>query len=327
MRRHWVPLFITTLLPAGVARTQQPYVPPDQPGIPAKWRNSIPPRPWSMPLYKGPIPNSKGAPNEESEGSLFGRFPAVEKISRPTMTAYLAPRDRSVGSSVIIFPGGGYVGEVFSIDCDSVAELLQNRGVAAFVVKYRLPSDVTMDEKSIGPLQDAQEAIKLVREHASAWGLNPARLGVMGLSAGGHLASTAGTHFLKAYIPNAAGANLRPDFMILVYPVISMLDEITDKGTRTALLGPNPPESLIKLFSNELQVTEATPPAMLVHAEGDTVVDAENSIRFFEALRRHHIPAELLILPKSDHGFFSMPRDEWLQPIFNWMIRNGWMKP
>ncbi len=139
-----------------------------------------------------------------------------------------------------------------------------------------------MEKKSIGPLQDAQRAIRLVREHAKDWGLNPARVGVIGFSAGGHLASTLGTRFDKAYIDNPDKVNLRPDFMILMYPVISMDVTITHMGSRNALLGPAPSDDEVSFFSNELQVTKDTPPTLLIQAADDHVVDVDNSIRFLK---------------------------------------------
>jgi len=217
--------------------------------------------------------------------------------------------------------------EGLSIESTTIAELLQDRGVAAFVVKYRLPSDVTMVDKSIGPLQDAQQSIRLLREHASEWNINPSKVGVMGFSAGGHLASTVGTHFSKAYVPNDDNVNLRPDFMVLVYPVISMMNGLTHKGSREALLGTNPTDKLVRLFSNEQQVNDETPPTLLLHAADDRIVDVDNSIDFFEALRHHKVPVEMIVFPKGDHGFFLITRDEWIQPMFLWMTRNAWMKP
>ena len=279
-----------------------------------------------MPLYDGTIPNATAAPDEEKQGSALG-WPMFEKVSRPTITAYLPATDKSSGSAVVVFPGGGYMMEGLAIESSIIAQLLQDHGVAVFVVKYRLPSDVTMVDKSIGPLQDAQQAIRLVRQHASEWNINPGKVGVMGFSAGGHLASTVGTHFSKAYIPNDDHVNLRPDFMVLVYPVITMTSGLTHKGSHDALLGTNPPDELVRLFSNEQQVTDETPPTILLHAADDTTVDVDNSVEFFEALRHHKVPAELIILPKGGHGFFPIARDEWIQPMFAWMMKNAWMKP
>lgn len=279
-----------------------------------------------MPLYEGTIPNATGAPDQEEHGTFLG-WAFTRKVSRPTITAFLPATDKSIGSSVIIFPGGGYVGEGLAIESTAIAELLQNRGVAAFVVKYRLPSDVTMVDKSIGPLQDAQQSVRLVREHALEWNLNPHKVGVMGFSAGGHLASSVGTHFSKAYIPNDDNVNLRPDFMVLVYPVITMTNGLAEKGSRAALLGPNASDALVRLFSNEQQVTDETPPTLLLHAADDRIVDVDNSVVFFEALRHHKVPVEMMIFPKGDHGFFLITRDEWIQPMFRWMTHNAWMMP
>jgi acetyl esterase/lipase len=326
MRLLLAALLALTFSSTGLLRAQQVYLPPPLDKIPPGRRDSIPRPPWTMPLYEGAIPNSKGAPDEERQGT-FLVWPVVEKVSRPTMTAYLPAADKSMGSAVIIFPGGGYVGEALAIECNTVAEALQNRGVAAFVVKYRLPSPVTMVDQAIGPLQDAQQAIRLVREHASDWSIDPVKVGVMGFSAGGHLAASAGTHYSRAYAPNDNNVNLRPDFMILVYPLISMMSGLGDPGSRTALLGAHPSDERVRLFSNELQVTDTTPPTMLLHAADDRTVDVDNSVQFFEALRHHRVPVEMIIFPQGGHGMFPLPRDEWLQPTFEWMIRNGWMKP
>src|SRR5579872_3478360 len=155
-----VALLLSFLSLAGqAAPAQDAFHPPPQPNIPAAWQNAIPKLPWTMPLYEGAIPNAKDTPNEEEQGQMFG-WPFTRKVSRPTLTAYLPAQDKSVGSAVIIFPGGGYVGEGLPIESSVIAGLFQERGVAAFIVKYRLPSDVTMYDKSIGPLQDAQQAIR-----------------------------------------------------------------------------------------------------------------------------------------------------------------------
>jgi acetyl esterase/lipase len=190
-----------------------------------------------------------------------------------------------------------------------------------------LPSDSTMIDKTIGPLQDAQQAIKTVRMHATEWKLDTAKIGIMGFSAGGHLASTAGTHFDKSYIPNEEKISLRPNFMILIYPVISMTDELTHKGSRENLLGKNPTSEQITLFSNELHVNANTPPTWLTHTGDDKVVTVENSIRFYEELIRNKVPAEMHLYPKGNHGFvLSLPTDEWMQPLFSWMKKSGLVK-
>jgi acetyl esterase/lipase len=173
-------------------------------------------------------------------------------------------------------------------------------------------------------LQDAQQAIKTVRQHGPEWKLDQSKIGIMGFSAGGHLASTAGTHFSKAHIPNDEHISLRPDFMILIYPVISMKDGLTHGGSRTNLLGKSPSEEQITLFSNELQVNATTPPTWITHTGDDTVVPVENSIRFYQELTRNKVPAEMHLYPAGNHGFvLKLPTDEWMQPLFEWMQKSG----
>ena len=183
-----------------------------------------------------------------------------------------------------------------------------------------------MIDKTIGPLQDAQQAIKTVRQHASEWNLDAEKIGIMGFSAGGHLASTAGTHFNKSYIPNVENISLKPNFMMLVYPVISMKDEITHLGSRQNLLGKNPSTEQVMLFSNELHVSPNTPPTWITHAGDDNVVTVENSIRFYQNLIGNKVPAEMHLYPKGNHGFvLSLPTDEWMQPLFDWMGKSGFV--
>ena len=207
-----------------------------------------------------------------------------------------------------------------------VAKAFNKIGVAAFVLKYRLPSDETMQDKSIGPLQDAQQAIKTVRQRAEEWKINPDKIGIIGFSAGGHLAASAGTHFNKAFIENNENTSLRPDFMLLVYPVISMTDELGHAGSRERLLGKNPSQDQIDFFSNELQVTPETPPAFLLHAGDDQTVKVENSIRFYEALHKDSIAAGLHIYPTGGHGFpRSSAKDNWMDQCIYWLKSNGWI--
>jgi acetyl esterase/lipase len=206
------------------------------------------------------------------------------------------------------------------------AKEFAKNGIAAFVLKYRLPDDSTMVDKKIGPLQDAQQAIKIVRENAAKWGIDINKVGIMGFSAGGHLASTEATHFKKAVIENNNNTNLRPDFQILVYPVISMQNGLTHVDSRKKLLGDNPSKEIIDEFSNELQVDEDTPPAYITQAEDDKVVDVDNSIVYFESLRHNNVPAEMHIYPKGNHGFvLRQPTDEWMKPIFKWMKNSKWI--
>jgi acetyl esterase/lipase len=218
----------------------------------------------------------------------------------PTLTPFLAPKEKATGAAVVICPGGGY-GHLADHEGRPVAEWLNTIGVTAFVLKYRL-----------GPryhhpvmLQDAARAVRLVRARAAEWGLDPARVGILGFSAGGHLASTAGTHF-DAGKSDAADpverVSSRPDVMILVYPVITMRER-THAGSKKNLLGDNPTPELVALLSNEEQVTKETPPAFLVHTMTDATVPVENTLMFVAALRRAGVPFELHLYERGPHGF------------------------
>jgi acetyl esterase/lipase len=290
------------------------------------------PAPWftrtlpAMPLYDGAIPNSKPTADDEKHTRSPGMGEFITDVSRPTYTAYLPAPGRANGTAVVIFPGGGYQGVARELEGLPAAIALQDRGIAAILVKYRLPSDATMPDKTIGPLQDAQQALIQVRRHAGEWGIDPGKVGVMGFSAGGHLASTVGTHFDKVLVDNPGGLSVRPDFMVLIYPVITMADAKTHWGSREALLGMQPTEAQIRRFSNELQVTARTPPAILVAAGDDTVVDVDNSISFYEALRHDGVPAELVLLPAGEHGFFRITHERWMAPVWTWLISSGWAK-
>jgi acetyl esterase/lipase len=175
-----------------------------------------------------------------------------------------------------------------------------------------------MVDKKIGPLQDVQQAIKVVRENAAKWGVNPEKVGIMGFSAGGHLASTGATHYKKAYIENSNNTNLRPDFQILVYPVISMQENLTHRDSRTQLLGTSPSKQDVDAFSNELQIDKDTPPAYLTHAADDKTVDVDNAIFYFESLRKNNVPVEMHIYPKGGHGFIFRQKD-WMEPLLRWL--------
>lgn len=274
-----------------------------------------------IPLYAGAVPNSNVSDVQES-GASSG---VLKGITKPTLEYFKAADGKTSGAAVIIIPGGGYGVVVYQGEGINIAKAMAEKGVAAFVLKYRLPSDAIMPDKKIGPLQDAQQAIKLVRENADKWGIDKSKIGIMGFSAGGHLASTAATHFGKAYVDNADNTSLRPDFQILVYPVISMQDSLAHGGSRNNLLGKNPSTDDKRLFSNELQVTADTPPTYLTHAADDKVVDVDNSIVYFEKLRHQKVPVEMHIYPKGDHGFvFRHPG--WMDPLFAWMQLNQWIK-
>jgi acetyl esterase/lipase len=274
-------------------------------------------------LYPGAIPNSKESRIKETWRENSGLF---DGVTTPTLEIYLPEKEKSTGAAVIICPGGGYGVVVYRAEGIKTAKEFAKNGVAAFVLKYRLPNDSTMIDKKIGPLQDVQQAIKIVRESASKLKIDINKVGIMGFSAGGHLASTGATHFKNSYIENNNNTNLRPDFQILIYPVISMQDSLTHLDSRTNLLGKNPSKEIIDQFSNELQVDENTPPAYITHAGDDKVVDVDNSIGFYEKLRHHNVPVELHVYPKGNHGFvLFQPTEDWMTPIFRWMKNSKWI--
>ncbi|WP_339710633.1 alpha/beta hydrolase [uncultured Kriegella sp.] len=274
-------------------------------------------------LYTTSIPNSKPSSLKEKPTLKNGRVTWIENVSKPTLTIFLPNAEAATGAAVIICPGGGYSGESYELEGIVIAEAFVRKGVAAFILKYRLPNDLIMNDKTIGPLQDAQQAIKTVRERAKEWQLDADKIGIIGFSAGGHLASTAGTHFEKSYISNDENTSLKPNFMILVYPVISMTDALTHNGSREKLLGKSAVEEQIKLFSNELHVKPNTPPTWLTHTGDDNVVSVENSIRFYQELVRNNVSAEMHLYPKGNHGFvLSLPTDQWMRPLFDWMNKS-----
>lgn len=271
-------------------------------------------------LYNGTIPNSTNATNEEYTRISNDGERVIYKVSVPTLTLFLPPANKSNGTAVIVCPGGGYRVEVSKREGSDIARKFNELGIAAFVLKYRLPADRTMQDKSIGPLQDAQRAIQMIRENAAEWKINADKIGIMGFSAGGHLAATAGTRFREVFIDNPSGTSLRPDFMLLIYPVISLADSVGHSGTRRNLLGDNPSPVKVRAFSNELQVSQFTPPAFLTHAADDSVVPVENSLLFFSALRKNRVPSGLFIYPKGEHGYLSAPPfDEWFERCIYWM--------
>ena len=277
-----------------------------------------------IPLYPDAVPNSLSHQMKEIIMELEDEFFGYRKVSEPSLEIYLPGKEIATGTAVIICPGGGYSMLSYRLEGIKIAEAFVRQGIAAFILKYRLPSDSIMKDKSLGPLQDAQQAIKSIRLNAGKWNLNPNKIGIMGFSAGGHLASTAGTHFDKSYISNDENINLRPDFMILVYPVISMKDEITHLGSRTNLLGENPNEDLITLFSNDCQISKNTPPTWLAHTGDDTIVPVENSIRFYQELIKNKVPSEMHLYPYGNHGFvLKLPTEEWMRPLFAWMKAVG----
>lgn len=224
---------------------------------------------------------------------------------KPSLTIYLPEKEKATGAAVVIFPGGGYGHLAMDHEGHQIAQWLNSIGVAGFIVKYRHRNSGA-GYGHPAPIQDAQRAIRMVRSRAKEWGVDPGRIGIIGFSAGGHLASSAGTHFNTRYsepVDEIDSSSCRPDFMILMYPVISFTEWYAHKGSMANLLGRNPDKDLMESFSNEKQVTSETPPTFLVHADDDKVVPAENSVAFYLALRKAGVPAEMHIYEKGGHGF------------------------
>jgi len=220
---------------------------------------------------------------------------------RPTLSLYRVPRTSAKQTVVVVCPGGGYGNLAVDHEGKQIAEWLNQLNITAAVLRYRHAPRYHHP----APMEDVQRALRLVRSPETPLNLQADHVGIIGFSAGGHLASTAGTHF-DAGNPNADDpirrAGCRPDFMMLIYPVISMNTEYTHRGSRRNLLGDHPPAALQGLLSNETQVTERTPPTFLVHTTTDSAVPAENSVLFYLALRRKKVPSELHIFEQGPHG-------------------------
>ncbi len=280
------------------------------------WPDSIP----------GAITDTSYHEQTKLEGT---KIVSYSQVSNPTLTVYLPPVGKANGTAVIICPGGGYSHLAFDHEGYKIADWYVKQGVTAIILKYRLPSDRIMKDKTIGPLQDAQEAIRIVRRHAAEWKINPNKVGIMGFSAGGHLASTASTHFNdKVYTPKDT-VSARPDFSVLIYPVISMDQFITHAGTRKNLLGDKPSNELLNKFSNEIQISKQTPPAFIVHSSDDKAVHVKNSLNYYEFLTRFGVPAELHIYKSGGHGYGlgknKTSESTWPEALKAWMKDNGLM--
>lgn len=273
-----------------------------------------------FPLYSGSIPNSRNAKNEETRRPDPVVDTVVSKVSEPTLTVYQPKPNKNNRVAVIICPGGGYGVLCIKMEGEKIARAFNKSGITAFVLKYRLPDNRVMPDPSIGPLQDAQQAIKLVRERASVWNIDQNKIGIMGFSAGGHLAATAGTHFDSSFIQNPFKTSLRPDFMVLVYPVISFSDSIGHIGSRNNLIGLSPTAEKIRFFSNELHINKNTPPVFLTLPGDDVVVNPTNSLVFLRALQNIKIPSSLHMYSKGGHGYLKTPPfEEWFGRVLYWI--------
>lgn len=276
---------------------------------------------FKLKVWPNGAPDSNGMtlPEETYEGKR------VRNVSEAEMYVYLPKIGINTGAAVVICPGGGYMIEAMDHEGYDLAEWLATQGVAGIVLKYRLP----YGHDQI-PLEDAQRALRIVRQKAAEWGINPSKIGIAGSSAGGHLASTAGTRFdlgkpestdpLEKY-------SCRPDFMLLLYPVITFSEEFGHMGSRTNLIGTGNKWELVEKYSNELHVTPQTPPTFLILADDDGGVPPRNSIEFYMALKKYKIPAEMHIFRDGGHGFGmnkkNLPVDQWPNLFAQWMKAQG----
>jgi acetyl esterase/lipase len=283
----------------------------------------------TIPLYEeGKVPNS--IPTAVLSDTLYGKSRLtghdssvlVPRTIMPTLTVFTPAPGKATNIAVIVCSGGAYMKVSDRTEGIPAAQKLAEARITAFVLHYRVPRSDLMPDKETGPIQDAQYAIRYVREHAATYGIDPHRLGIMGFSAGGHLVSTVGTHFGHSYIDNPLGTSLRPDLMILVYPVISFADSLTHILSRRNLIGPDIKPEKVREYSNELQVTDATPPTFITHAIDDQVVKVANTLHFAAALEQHHVPVKLFIYDKGGHGF-GVDNEEasvqWIGPCIQWI--------
>lgn len=245
-----------------------------------------------VPLWEDEVPNAKVSTLEEQLKNPNARV--ISKVIDPSLEVYLPSSVINTGTMVMICPGGGYGALAYDKEGTDIAKWLNGRGIAAAVLKYRLPEDESNQVPHLTPLMDAKQGIEILRSMAGQWGVDPSKVGVMGFSAGGHLASTLGTHFEEAN---------RPDFMILIYPVVTMKKDYTHNGSRNNLLGNEPSKELVDLYSNELQVKPNTPTTFILHCEDDLVVPVENSIQFYGALKKEGVKVEMHLYPDGGHGF------------------------
>ena len=282
-----------------------------------------------MDLYPGKIPGAKAIPTayKEIQSLNNGKVTGLSKVFHPTLAVYQPVKGKSNGTAVIICPGGGYSHLAIGHEGEEVALTFAKIGVTAFVLKYRLPEDSIMEDKSFAPLQDAEQAIYTIRQNAAKWGVDPAKVGIMGFSAGGHLASTLTVHYMDSKIANPEKISLRPDFAVLIYPVISFLSS-PHVGSMHNLIGKDGSQAQKEYFSNEMGVNANTPPSFLVHANDDDAVPVENSILFNQALVKNKVPVETHLYQAGGHGFGlhnKTTADEWFARLENWMKSNKFL--
>lgn len=279
---------------------------------------------FTISIWQNNVPNQK--PNNEKEIIDTTDILGIKNVHNPTISVYLPSKRNANGKAVVICPGGGYRVLAYDWEGDDVAKWLNSNGIAAIVLKYRLPISNHLINNEIVPLMDLQRAMKITRFNSTKWNINKNQIGVLGFSAGGHLASTLGTKFGKKLRDNIDDIDLendRPDFMILAYPVISFKKPFAHMGSRNALIGENADTLKVLEFSNELHVKNDTPPTFIFHSEDDKSVPVENSILFYKALKEKNISAELHIYPTGGHGYSISVKNEylhqWTESCINWI--------
>ncbi len=281
-----------------------------------------------IPLYKGKIPKSKDCGTEnKTEMNQWGQE-VYTKLNTPTLTIYQPNHATTNKTAILVIPGGGYAILAANHEGHDIAKAFNSIGVTAFLLKYRLPNDSCMYNKEWVPFLDAQAAMKHIRDNVIEYGINPDNIGVIGFSAGGHLASTLATQYQLNISDEGSRTNARPNFVILGYPVISMEDSIVHKGSRNNLIGKNASTATIEQFSSHLQISRFTPPTFLFHAKDDKTVPVANSIKMKAALDAQKIPAELMLMEKGGHGFGLINKQEssdWFKVLQTWMKGQGFL--
>ena len=272
----------------------------------------------------GKLPNYQKT--DETEKSDSTDIVRISKVQNPEIAVFIPSKKSATGQAVVICPGGGYGILAYNWEGTDIAKWFNSKGVTAIVLKYRLPNSKSNVVAHQSPLMDAQRAIRIVRANAEKWNINKDKVGIMGFSAGGHLASTAGTHFDNgnSNSPDPVEQfSSRPDFMILMYPVITMAKTTMHSGSKNALIGANADAKLSNFYSAELNVTKETPPTFIVHATDDNGVPVENSLMMYQALKDQKIPVEMHLYPKGGHGFglaLGIPETEsWTDRCIDWL--------
>ena len=277
-------------------------------------------------IWANGVPNQRNS--EEIEKIIETEIIRIKNVQNPTLEIYLPSKKIRTDKAVIIFPGGGYEFLAYDWEGTDFAKALNAKGISAFVLKYRLPTSPSIIDPKLAPLQDAQRAIRLVKANSDRWGINNEKIGVLGFSAGGHLASTLGTQFNKKTLKNNFDTidkiSARPNFMALIYPVITFDEKYRHEGSKNALIGKEDNKKLISMFSNNLHVNSETPQCFIIHSADDKAVPVRNSILFYNALIKNGISTEMHIYPFGGHGFALAKGkhylEEWPELLYNWIL-------